>query len=745
MNFSVSRRRFLISGVALGGGLILGYGALKPRDLLGDLTVFNTVPGETALNAWLRIADSGRVTVAVPRAEMGQGVYTALPMLVAEELDVPWTMVAVEQAPLASVYGNIAVVVARLPLADDDHGWLARSGRFGLARIASVLGLQVTGGSSSVCDAWLPMRTAGAAARAMLLSAAAARLAVPVTELSADEGVIRHAASRRSLTYGALAAATARQDMPREVTFKARTAYRHIGHSRPRLDVPDKISGAAIFGIDVVQPGMLHAAIRIAPVFGGRLVDFELHALKAAPGVTAVVSSEDALAVVARSWWQAEQALLSTPPRFDDGAHGQHSTESVFNDYARALDRQDGFVYEDLGDARDHLDDQRMISAEYRVPPLAHACMEPMNCTVRVDAERAEIWCGNQAPDLLRQVAADALGLPVDHITLHTPLLGGGFGRRLECDVMLRALEIARALPGQTIKLLYSRAQDLQHDTYRPPVLSRFRARLDAEGNIHAWHNAIASPSVTQASIARLFPRLPLAGPDRTDVEGAAWLAYRMPHRRVEHTTCPLALPVGFWRSVGHSHHAFFTESFIDELALAAGRDPLEFRLAHLPSASRHHRVLSSLHSHWSVALPGGRARGLALHESFGSVVAQIVEISVQDTTLRVHRVWCAIDCGIAIHPDIVVAQMESGIVFGLSAALYGDAAYHAGRIERQNLTDYRLLTLAEMPTIEVKILESSDAPHGVGEPGTPPIAPALANAVARLTGKRLRTLPITL
>jgi isoquinoline 1-oxidoreductase beta subunit len=740
---SMSRRRFLLSGIALGGGLVLGYGVMKPRDLLGARSVLDAVTGETALNAWLRIATDGRVTVAVPRAEMGQGVYTSLPMLVAEELDVPWAMVAVEQAPIAKVYANIAALVSSLPLADHDHGAVARGGRFVLERGARVLGLQVTGGSSSVRDAWLPMRTAGAAARAMLLSAAAARLQVPGTELDTRDGTVIHAASGRSLGYGALAADAARLDAPRDVALKPRSAFRLIGQSPPRLDVPNKVTGAARFGIDVVVDDMLHAAIRIAPVFGGRVAKVDRAALLAAPGVTGVVVSDDAVAVVAQSWWLAERALDSTPPQFDGGEHGAQSTATVVTEYAQALDAGDHAVYEERGDALAEVMGAGMVSAEYQVPPLAHACMEPMNCTVRVRDDGAEIWCGNQAPDLLRLLAADALDIAHDKVTLHTPLLGGGFGRRVEADVMLRAIAIARTQPGKAVKLIYSREQDIQHDTYRPPVLSRFSARLDDGGKLHAWLNRIASPSVNHAVIGRTFPRLPLAGPDRTNVEGAAWLAYSVPHRRVEHARHALALPVGFWRSVGHSQHAFFTECFMDEMAAAAGSDPLAFRLAHLAADSREYRVLKALETPWSAPLPAGRARGLALHESFGAVVAQIAEVAIEAQEIRVHRVWCVVECGTVIHRDTVVAQMQGGIVFGLTAALHGDAAYEEGRIQRRNFSDYRVLDLARTPTIEVQVLDSADAPGGIGEPGVPPIAPAVANALARLTGRRQRRLPL--
>lgn len=729
----------------MGGGLLLGYATTRPRDFLGDRALFDRQGDASALNAWLRIATDGRVTVAVPRAEMGQGVYTALAMLVAEELDLPWSRVEVEQAPIAKVYGNITALVSALPLADDDERWWVRSGRFALERVARVLGVQITGGSTSVRDAWLPMRCAGAAARSMLMAAAAARLGVTVEQLQASDGQVVHAASGRALAYGTLAAEASLLPAPREPGLKRPADYRYLGKPLPRLDLVSKVNGSAQFGIDLTQHELWHAALRIAPVFGGHLKLVDRAALEAAPGVHAVVMSEDAVTVVARSWWQAEQALRATPPQFDDGQHGAVSSATLYADYARALDGDSGVVYEDRGDTLAHLAAGPIIQAEFHVPPLAHACMEPMNCTARVDAGRAEIWCGNQAPDLFRLLAADALDLDPAQVTLHTPLLGGGFGRRIEADVMLRTLQVARTLPGRTIKLVYSREQDIQHDTYRPPVLARCAARLDARGRILAWHQRSASPAVSQAVLGRAFPHLPLAGPDRTNVEGAAWLAYGVPHRRVEHVTCPIPLPVGFWRSVGHSHNAFFSECFMDELAHAAGKDALQFRLDHLATGCREQRVLLALRDAWSQPIADGHARGLAVHECFGSVAAQVAEVSLREGAVRVHKVWCAVDCGQCINPDTVIAQMESGIAFGLSAALYGDADYRDGRIQQQNFFDHRILTMAQMPEIEVLLLASEDAPGGVGEVGTPPIAPAVANAVARLTGKPVRSLPIKL
>ena len=745
MKLSLPRRRFLLAGATLGGGLLIGYGLFKPRDLLGDRELLTLSGDEVALNAWLKIDSAGVVTVAVPRAEMGQGVYTALPMLVAEELDIAWADVRVEQAPIDAVYGNIMMLVDTAPFDQHDHGWLANGMRWTLERTARVLGVQATGGSSSVRDAWLPMRTAGAAARDMLMRAAAARLDVKVTELRASDGAVVHDASGRSLRYGAVAAEAAELSPPSEFTLHQPGTYRHLGKPVPRLDVPGKTDGSAPFGIDTRVEGMLYAAIRAAPVPGGTVAAVDLGAIEASAGIVKALSLDDAVAVIGRSYWHAENALRQAKIEFDDGPNAALSSASIEASFASAIDDDDGFAYENEGDARAQLGEFDVLRAEYRVPLLAHACMEPMNCTARVGSEGAEIWCGNQAPGVLRLLAAGALDIAQERVVLHTPMLGGGFGRRVEADVMLRALAIARAVPGETVKLIYSREEDLQHDTYRPPALSRFAARLDDLGRIMAWHNHIASPSVSHAVIGRAFPHLPVGGPDKTNAEGAAFMPYAVPHRKVEHSSVPLPVAVGFWRSVGHSYNAFFTECFIDELALASAADPVDFRLAHLKERARETRVLELARdlSNWRGALPPGHARGVALHESFHSIVAQVAEISLEGGEIRVHRVVCVIDCGQVVNPDIVIAQMESGIVFGLTAALYGDVKVVNGRIQQWNFPDYRMLTLREMPRIETHVVESGAAPGGAGEPGTPPIAPAVANALAALTGTRQRSLPL--
>ncbi len=745
MSFSPGRRRFLLTGALVGGGLLVGYGLFKPRDLLGDPDVFPVGEGEVALNAWLKIGGDGVVTVAVPRAEMGQGVYTSLPMLVAEELDVAWSAIRVEQAPIDSVYGNIVVMINSAPFDPNDKSWLPSTARWTFARVGRMLAVQITGGSTSVRDAWLPMRTAGAAARDMLVRAAAARLEVHPNDLDTEEGVVTHAATGRSLTYGALAIEAARLDPVPDVALKPGPDFRLLGKPVPRTDVPAKVVGGAEFGIDFTTDDLLVAAVKTSPVFGGSLVKVDAHKTESMPGLVEIVELEDAVAVVADNYWHAQQALDALEIEFAPGPHAAVSSSSMLEAFEQALDDGDFFTYESKGDAVEQLTGKDAIVAEYRVPLLAHACMEPMNCSVRITGDRADIWQGNQAPDLLRMIAARRLDLPAEDVHIHTPLLGGGFGRRGEPDVMLRAISIAQRLPGISVKLVYSREEDIQHDTYRPPALSRFRARLDDDGRILAWHNQIASPSVGQAVLGRAFPNLPLGGPDRTNAEGAAFLSYATPHRLVEHTAVESHVPIGFWRSVGNSFNAFFTECFMDELAAAAGADPIDFRLSHLENHPRETRVLKLLRDSagWSEALGAGHARGVALHESFGSIVGQIAEVSLDKGQIRVHRVVCVIDCGRVVNPDIVIAQMESGIVFGLTAALYGEVRVEGGRIMQWNFPDYRMLSLKEMPRIETHVIESGAEPGGVGEPGTPPIAPAVANAVSILTDKRINSLPI--
>ncbi len=746
MSFSGSRRRFLVRGVLVGGGLLLGYGLGKPRDLLGRGAMFAANADEIALNAWVKIATDGTVTIAVPRVEMGQGVHTALPMILAEEMDVAWAQVQVEQAAINPLFANIVGWTDLVPWDDEDDGAIGVTLRWTYARLARTLGIQVTGGSTSVRDAWLPMRTAGAAARTLLLSAAAQRLVVGYASLTVRDGVIAHAASGRTLTFGEMAASAARLPAPRSVVFKPPDRYTLLGRALPRLDIPAKTNGSARFGIDTFEPGMLFAAIKASPVFGGKLGKIDLAAIKRAPQVVEVIALPDAVAVVATTYWHAQQALNSAQIIFDPGSSGQESLETIYASFEQAFSDGSFFPYEDVGDTSSALQEQTSLSAEYRVPLLAHACLEPLNCTARVTVEGADIWCGNQAPDLLQMNAANFLGCERANVRIHTPYLGGGFGRRSEPDVMLQTLAIARALPGKLIKLVWSREEDLQHDTYRPPAMARLQARLGDHGRISAWRYQGVSPDISPKFIGRLYPGLPIKGPDRTSVDGAVFLPYAFAQRRVEHCAVSVdPVPIGTWRSVGSSQNAFFVESFIDELALVAHTDPMSFRLAHLAQNARATQVLARLRarSAWDTPAATGHARGIAFCRIYGSFVGQVAEVSLTAGVPRVHRVTCVVDCGQVINPNIVEAQLESGILFGLTAALWGEAPYTQRRVTLNNFDDYRILKMAEAPTIDLEILSSQEAPGGIGELGTPPIAPAVANALAALTGQRLRTLPL--
>ncbi len=740
-----ARRRLLLKGMLAGGGLLLGYGLFKSRDLIGPPTLLAR-PDSIALNGYLTVTPDGIVTVAVPRVEMGQGVHTALPMLVAEEMDADWSKVRVRQAPIDPFYVNIIGFTDTTPYDEEDAGTLGTTLRWTYARIARVLGVQITGGSASVRDAWLPLRTAGACAREQLLQAAALELGVPSTELTITAGSVTHPKSGATRDFGELATRAATVKAPTRPPLKAAATYQLLGKPLARLDIPSKVNGSAQFGIDINAPDMLYGAVRTSPVLGARLVHANLDAVLKLPGVVAAVALENGIAVAAHTTWHAQRAATTAELRFAEPTH-LGSLVEVNQSLSDALQAGDFFCYEKLGEAETQLASaEQKISARYQVPLLAHACLEPMNCTVRIDGDHAEIWAGSQAPDLMQRNAARALDIPRENVTVHTPLLGGGFGRRAEPDAMLQTLQLARAVPGKPVKLTWSRAEDFQHDQYRMPALAEIAATLDARGRISAWHARIASPDLAPVWLGRLLPGLPIAGPDRTSVDGAVYLPYAMPHRRIDHTAVSVApLPIGPWRSVGHSSNAFFVECFMDELARAAGQDAFDFRLAHLTARPRETAVLSRLRtlSQWDSPVAAGRARGLALCKCYGSVVAQVAEVSLQDGQPVLHQITCVVDCGMVVNPDIVKAQLESGIIFGASAALWGQVPYAAGRITIEGFHQYRLLTLRETPDIVLDLIASDASPGGIGETATPPVAPALANAFAALTGDRRRELPL--
>ncbi len=743
-----SRRRFVIAGVLLGGAAYFGYRFLSKRDRLAKPASFQLKENELALNGWFKISPDNTVTVMAPRQEMGQGIYTALAMLVAEDLDADWSKVKVQQAPIDKMYANITLLTDGLPFDAEDTSYAASVARRVGYSLGDTLGVQATGGSTSVRDGWESMRIAGASARAMLIAAAATRWQVAASECTTSNGVVSHSASGKQASYGELAAAAVQLPPPTEPTLKERKNYVLIGKSQPRLDIPAKVTGEAVFGLDVRLPDMLYAAIAQCPVFGGTLKSFAEEKIQSMPGVARVVALPNAVAVVANSYWRAKTALLALPIVWDEGANAKLDSTAINEQFKRDLETGKAGSYRNDGDAVAEFGRAaKVIEAEYRVPFLAHATMEPINCTARVANGGCEVWTSNQAPSLVQWIAGKTAGVETSKVVVHTPYLGGGFGRRAEMDAVVQAVTIAKELNGPPVKVVWSREEDTQHDMYRPAAMAKFRAALDGDGKPTAWWNRIVGPSVTLSFMERIVPWAASdMMQDKTNAEGAADMPYEIANLKVEHVLSPTPIPVGFWRSVGHSYNGFFKESFIDELAHAASKDPFEFRRSLLQQHPRHRKVLETVaeKAGWGTPMEKGTGRGIALHESFHSIVAQVAEVVVSaDGVIQVKRVVCAIDCGPTINPDTIVAQMESGIIFGLSAALFGEITIKDGRVEQGNFPTYDMVRLAETPTIEVHIIDSDAALGGVGEPGTPPIAPALANAIFAATGKRIRQLPI--
>jgi isoquinoline 1-oxidoreductase beta subunit len=750
-----SRRRFLLAGLAGSGALAVGWGLMPPRQRLHTAVPLPVAGGAVALNGWVAIAPDGGVSVVVARSEMGQGVHTALPMLLAEELDVPLSMVRIMQAPIDKIFSNVALMRDLLPFHPDQRGNARDGVQWVLAKVSRELGIMFTGGSTSVKDAWVPMREAGAVARAMLVAAAAAEWGAAVADCRTEGGFVLHSSGKRA-SYGSLAAKAA-AGAPidaADIRLKQPKEFRLIGSAQPRLDSAAKVDGSAAYGIDARPPGLLYAAVRMSPVVGGRLAWFDAAALKAAPGVVAVVDFSAALgahagagagvAVIASSWWAARQAAAALPVTWDEGAAATLSSAAIFTELAARLDAEAGWVYHESGSQKAAAAGAaRTIRAEYRAPFLAHATMEPVNCTAQVSGGKVRLWASTQVPSIAVDIAAKVAGVGREDVSIEVMLIGGGFGRRLEVDMVAQAVAVAAGAAGRPVQTIWTREDDLRHDVYRPAAIARFAAVLDAAGHVLAYDNKSVSGSIGHQYFARSMG-LPGFGPDKTTAEGEFDMQYEIANQRVAHVIVDSAVPLGYWRSVGHSHNAFFKESFIDELAHAAGQDGASFRRGLLAKHPRHLAVLDAALAKAGTA-PAGRAHGVALHQSFGSIVAQVAEVSVEGAEIRVHRVVCAIDCGIAVNPNIIAQQMESAVVFGLSAALAGEITIRDGRIEQSNFHDYPVLRMAQAPRVETIIIPSAEPPEGVGEPGTPPIAPAVANAVFLLTGRRLRSLPLRL
>ncbi len=753
----MKRRTWLFSAVGALGALVVGWGVMPARSRLGAPELMLAGAGEVALNGWIKIASDGTVVLAMARSEMGQGVYTALPMLVAEELDVPLSRVRIEQAGADKIYGNVAMLLGSLPFhplesEDGDKPAKVKLGEWVVGKLARELGINATGGSSSVADAWDVLRTAAATARASLLAAASAQWQLPVAELSVTDGVISHP-SGKSAPYSEmvqLAAATP----PAAVTLKARKDWTLIGRAVKRLDLPAKVNGTAVFGLDVRHPGMLFAAVRCCPMLGGSPGTFDSAAALAMPGVERVVKlsefagSTAGFAVVGRTFWHANQAAQAVEVQWRPRPGEVLDSNSIREQLEAAVknDSDHGFYSKGSIDAAE-AQAFRKVESWYHAPYLAHATMEPMNCTAQVKDGKVEIWAPTQVPQMGRAIAAKVTGIPLDQVTLHVTLLGGGFGRRLEVDFIAQAVQVAMACGGQPVQLIWSREEDMTHDFYRPMQVAMLRASIDKEGEVTSLRIKSAGDAISPRWLERAIPALagPIDMPDKTTAEGLFDLPYGFADQYMGHVATRMGVPVGFWRSVGHSHNAFFSESFVDELAAETKQDPLAFRRKLLKAAPRYLAVLNLAadKAAWGTPLPAGRARGLALHESFGSIVAEVAEVSLQDGRPRVHRVVCAVDCGTVVNPAIVAQQMESAVIFGLSAALYGQIDIRNGVVQQTNFPSYPVTSLADAPVVETWIVPSERKPAGVGEPGVPPLAPAVGNALFVLTGRRFKALPL--
>ncbi len=708
---NVSRRDFFKGGALAGGGLILGVFGPPVAGAAENAAAPKTfVP-----NAWIRIGQDEGVTVVVNHTELGQGPFTSFPMIVADELEADWTRIRVEPAPVDPVYNH------------------------------TVYGVQMTGGSTSTWTEYQRLRKAGAAAREMLLAAGAQTWSVAPSECQAVNGSIVHRASQRRLSYGQLVETAAGLTAPQNPRLKDAQDFKFIGHPMKRLDTPDKITGKAIFGLDVNRAGMLVAVVARAPVFGARLKGFRAEQAKMVPGVRDVVPIAQGVAVVADGFWPAKRGRDALQVEWEEGALARLHTPQQRVEYAE-LAKGPGATAKKAGDTATALASApRRLEAVYELPYVAHATMEPLNCVADVRADRCEIWVGTQFQTGDRDAAAKEAGLKPQQVTLHTTLCGGGFGRRAVPDshFVREAVQLSKAMQ-QPVKVVWTREDDLRGGWYRPRAHHALQAGLDAEGHPIAWQHRIVCQSI---AVGTPFEgKMIKDGVDETAVEGAKDLPYDIPNLTVDWSQAPAGIPVLWLRSVGHSHTAFAVESFMDELAHAAGKDPFEFRRALLRAHPRHLRVLDTVaeKAGWGKPLAAGQGRGIAVHESFGSFVAHVAEVSISDLTgLRIHRLVAAIDCGPVVNPATIHAQLEGGAVFGLTTALHSEITFDHGRVQQGNFYNYPMLRIHEMPVIETHIVPSHEKMGGVGEPGVPSVAPAVANAIFAAGGRRLRRLPL--
>lgn len=701
-----SRRSFLKTG----GAAALTIGFALPL-VAGRVSAATTAAAAFAPNAWLRITPDNRVTVICGSAEMGQGVLTAIPMLVAEELDADWSRVRVEQAPVDKAFNNPA------------------------------FGMQATGGSTTVRAHWMPLRQAGAAAREMLVAAAAAQWNVGADQCRTESSQVIHSSGKK-LSYGALVGAASKLPVPAKPTLKDTKNFRILGKPTKRLDSPGKVNGTAKFGIDANVPGMLVAVMARAPQPNAKPTRVDDTKAKAVKGVKQVLTIPHGVAVLATGYWAAKKGRDALEIQWDLGQAAGLSSARVSEMLTDGANNPDA-VGRDTGNPKDAAANSAVaIDALYEAPYLAHACMEPLNATAWVKGDEVEIWAGTQSQGPAQGILAQVAQATPAKVKINTLLLGGGFGRRFAPDFLIDAVLLSK-VSGAPVKLVYTREDDMAAGFYRPASVARFEGAVDAKGLVTMLKVGVGSPSIMAGSG---FMKIPDNGVDTFAMEGIEDHPYDIDNQRIAYGRKEPGPQVWFWRSVGHSQNIFFMESFIDELAAAAKKDPFEFRRAMLGKQPRYKAVLelAAEKAGWGKPLPAGVFRGIAVAQSFGSYVAEVAEVSVAaDGTPKVHRVVAAVDCGMTVNPQTIARQIEGGIVYGLSAALYGKITFKDGRVEQGNFHDYPVLRMSEMPKVEAHILASSEHPGGIGEPGTPPAAPALANAIFAATGKRVRTLPI--
>ena len=754
----MNRRHLILGSLVATGALVVGWGVMPARSRLGSPENMLPTDGDVALNGWIKVMPDGKIGLAMHRSEMGQGVHTALSMLAAEELDVPLSHIHLEQAGHDAIYGNVAMFVGSLPFhpmfSDEiNKSRTVRTGEWIVGKLARELGINATGGSSTIADSWQPVREAASTARASLLLAAAAEWQLPVDELQVKSGFISHKSGMRG-HYGEFAKAASAQT-PENIAPKDPQNWILIGQPAKRVDLLAKINGSAVFGIDVRQPGMLYAAVILSPLMGGSMSEVDAKQALSMNGVIKFVQFEGGMsgspagfAIVGKTTWHANQAALAVQAKWTQPKQGAIDTNRIAAELQSKLDKESGFTFYDLGNASQaESSANRLVEATYSAPYLAHATMEPMNCTAQFKGGLLEIWAPTQVPGQARAAAAKAAGICPDKVKVHVTLLGGGFGRRLEVDVVIQAVKVAMACDGTPVQVIWSREEDMSHDFYRPMHLAQLTASINYQNQVQSLRIKSVGDAITPRWMERTLPALsgPIDMPDKTTSEGLFDLPYAFTSQNMSHIATRMGVPVGFWRSVGHSHNAFFSESFINELAHETKSDPLAYREALLVNAPRYLAVLklAAIKANWSATLPKGRAHGIALHESFGSIVAQVAEVSMDEGQPRVHRVVCAIDCGTVVNPNIVAQQIESSVVFALSAALFGKIDIHEGVVQQNNFNNYRMVQMKNAPAVETWIIPSTRQPGGVGEPAVPPLAAAVSNAMFVLTGQRRRTLPL--